>query len=399
MRSFPGIALAFFCCLACVSSGSAYAQDWPQWRGPNRDGKAVGFKVPGTWPKELALRWKVPVGDGVATPALVGDKLFVLARQGGNEIIQCLDAVTGKEVWQDKYEASAVTGPASGFSGPRSSPTVSDGKVATLGVQGTLSCLDAAAGKLAWRNQNFLGSVPKFNTASSPIITDGLCIAQLGGERNGVLIAFDLATGKEKWKSKSDSPAYGSPVLMDVGGTKVIVAATEKTIIAVALVDGKNLWQIPYTQGRYNAVTPIADGEKIIYAGPTRGITAHLLKKSGDQVASEAVWINAENSVMFNTPVVRDHLLFGISNIGSVFCIDTASGKTAWSSPIGSAAVPQARKGGAAGGQGARRGGAPGGYGSIVDAGSVLFALTPAAELVVFEPSGESYNQLASYKL
>jgi PQQ-like domain len=256
MRSFSGIALAFFCCLACVSSGSAYSQDWPQWRGPNRDGKAVGFQVPGTWPKQLALKWKVPVGDGVATPALVGDKLFVLARQGGNEIIQCLDAGTGKEVWQDKYEASAVTGPASGFSGPRSSPTVSDGKVATLGVQGTLSCLDAATGKLAWRNQNFLGSVPKFNTASSPIITDGLCIAQLGGERNGVLIAFDLATGKEKWKSKSDSPAYGSPVLMNIGGTEVIVAATEKTIIAVALVDGKNLWQIPYTQGRYNAVTP-----------------------------------------------------------------------------------------------------------------------------------------------
>src|SRR5262245_46998352 len=117
----------------------ALAQDWPQWRGANRDAKAIDFKAPGTWPKELTQKWKVTVGEGVATPALVANKLYVFARQEGNEITRCLDATTGQEVWQEKYESAGAAGPASAFSGPRSSPTVAAGKVVTLGVRGVLS--------------------------------------------------------------------------------------------------------------------------------------------------------------------------------------------------------------------------------------------------------------------
>src|SRR5205823_2411392 len=126
-------------------------------------------------------------GDGVATPALVGDKLFVFARQGGNEVIRCLDAATGKEEWQDKYEAKPATGPAGGFPGPRSSPTVVDGKVVTLGVSSALSCYEVASGKKLWRKDDFAGKLPMFFTSSSPIIVDGLCIAQLGGENGGAI--------------------------------------------------------------------------------------------------------------------------------------------------------------------------------------------------------------------
>src|SRR5262245_8141264 len=127
--------LAVLCLLAgAIFAIVACASDWPQWRGPNRDAKATGFKVPSAWPNELKQQWKVEVGDGVATPALVGDKLFVFTRQGGTEIIRCLEASSGKEVWQDKYEAKAVQGPAQSFPGPRSSPSVADGKVVTLGV-------------------------------------------------------------------------------------------------------------------------------------------------------------------------------------------------------------------------------------------------------------------------
>ena len=104
------------------------AQDWPQWRGPARDGKASGFDAPQTWPQELTQKWKVSVGDGVATPALVGEKLYVFARQDGNEILRCLDANTGEELWQNAYPAEAVRGPASRFAGPRSSPTVVEGR-------------------------------------------------------------------------------------------------------------------------------------------------------------------------------------------------------------------------------------------------------------------------------
>src|SRR5213594_1793836 len=131
-------------CLVSTMASGAFAQDWPQWRGPDRDGKASRFTATKTWPKELTQKWKVTVGDGVATPALVGDKLYVFSRQEGNEITRCLDAATGKELWQDKYDALGATGPASSFSGPRSSPSVAGGKVVTVGVRGMVSCLDAA---------------------------------------------------------------------------------------------------------------------------------------------------------------------------------------------------------------------------------------------------------------
>src|SRR5438093_6895501 len=126
-------------------------QDWPQWRGPNRDAKAVGFKAPKTWPKELAQKWKVTVGEGVATPSLAGEKLYVFSRQSGAEIIRSMDAASGKELWQNKYDSLGASGPASWFSGPRATPAVADGKVVTLGVRGVLSCLAAADGKLLWR--------------------------------------------------------------------------------------------------------------------------------------------------------------------------------------------------------------------------------------------------------
>src|SRR5262249_42598273 len=150
--------------------------------------------------------------DGVATPALVGDKLYVFSRQEGNEVIRCLAAADGKEIWADKYEAAGFNGPDSGFPGPRSSPAVADGKVVTLGVQGTLSCLDAASATVVWRKNDFKGALPRFPPSSSPIIVDGLCIAQLGGDSKGAIVAYDLAKGDEKWKWTDDGTAYASPV-------------------------------------------------------------------------------------------------------------------------------------------------------------------------------------------
>src|SRR5262249_38654379 len=143
---------------ALLVTGGAQAQDWPQWRGPNRDAKATGFKAPATWPKELTQKWKVKVGEGVASPALVGDKLYVFSREGDSEVVRCLDAATGKELWQDK-DAQSFRGTADkGFPGPRSSPTVAEGKVVTLGVNGVLSCLDAATGKVLWRKEDYKGA-------------------------------------------------------------------------------------------------------------------------------------------------------------------------------------------------------------------------------------------------
>ena len=128
-------------CVVLLSMGFVFAQDWPQWRGPNRDGKVTGFTGPKEWPKELTLKWKIDVGLGDSTPALVENKLYVFTRQGDEEVNLCLDAQTGKELWKDTYAAMAVTGPPSRHPGPRSSPAVADGKVVTIGVGGVLYAL------------------------------------------------------------------------------------------------------------------------------------------------------------------------------------------------------------------------------------------------------------------
>ncbi len=420
-------ALALVLSLVASAVGSwAVAQDWPQWRGSNRDATVSGFQAPATWPPELTQKWRVAVGEGVSTPALVGARFYVFSRQEGHEITRCLDVATGEELWQDKYETAEINGAALRFasrSGPRCSPSVTDGKVVTLGVQGTLSCLDAATGNVLWRNTDFEGSVPRFFPSSSPIIVDGLCIAQLGSDRDGSIMAFDLATGEETWKWTGDGPAYGSPVLMTLNGTKVIVAPTASNMVAVDAADGKLLWKIAYSQGRYNAATPIVYGQHVIYAGPTRGVTAVKMEKEGDEHNSTESWSNPDNSLMYNTPVVKNGLLFGLSNLNSLFCINAETGETMWNAPLGESPGgerPQigregrAREGrtqegrpqggqGREGGRGQRRGrrGGPGGggYGSIVDAGSVLLALNPTSLLIVFEPSDKEFKQLASYKV
>jgi outer membrane protein assembly factor BamB len=374
------VALAFLVLVA-----PAFCQDWPQWRGPDRDAVAKGFTVPSSWPASLTKKWGVEVGNGVATPALVGDRLFVHGRQGGNEVIRCLDAATGGEVWKDEYATPGVGGAASGFPGPRASPAVADGKVVTLGVHGIVSCLDAATGKVLWRKNDFEGSEPSFATSASPIIVDGMAIVLLGGNRRGGLVAYDLAGGEQKWKWEGDGAAYASPVLMTVDGVKAIVTPTAGNLAIVGAADGKEIWIGRYSQGRYNATTPIVFGETVVYAGETRGTTAEKFFKKDDAVTSEIVWKNADNSLMYNSPVLKDKVFYGFSSDNKLFCVNIDSGETAWS-----ANLPASSSGGGRG---------RGGYGSVVDAGPVLLALSPAGQLVVFESNPKEYKQLASYKV
>jgi outer membrane protein assembly factor BamB len=371
-------------CALLLSSSKAGAQDWPQWRGPNRDAKATGFTAPSTWPKELTRKWQVKVGDGVATPALVGDKLYVFSRESGNEVTRCLSAADGKEIWADKYEATFQGRADSGFPGPRSSPAVADGKVVTLGVDGTLSCLDAASGTVVWRNNDFKGSLPRFHTSSSPIIVDGLCIAQLGGESKGGIFAYDLAKGAEKWKWTGDGTAYASPVLLDLGGTKAVVAETSGNFVGLAVADGKLLWKTAAPiQGQmtYNSCTPVVDGQTVMLSGGGRGTKAWKVEKKGDEITTADLWSTKDVSVQFNTPVVKNGLIFGISNSDKLFCLSAENGKTAWTSSLG-------------GGGGRSRG-----YGSVVDAGAMLLALNPGSQLIVFEPSDKEYKEVAKYKV
>ena len=317
---------------------------------------------------------------GDATPALVGDRLYVFARQDMDEVTVCLDAGNAKELWRDQYAAQSVSGADGSHSGPRSSPAVADGKIVTLGVGGILSCLDAATGKVVWRKDEFPKVTPRFHTAMSPIIVDGLAIAHLGGQGNGAIIAFDLATGNQKWKWADEPPAYASPTLMTAGGTKQLVTLSEKSVLGIGTADGRLLWRIPFApQGMtYNAATAIVEGQTVIFMGQGRGTKAVKIEKAGDAFEVKELWSNAELAPQFNSPVLKNGLLFGLSGRGNFFCLNAQTGQTAWSD-----AAQQDNKG----------------FGSILDAGSVLLALAPKSELIAFEPSGKQYAGVARIRV
>jgi len=364
--------------LLLVVSG-ALAQDWPWWRGAGGDAKVAGFAVPAEWPAAFARQWQVAAGAGDATPALVGDKLYVFTRQGDEEITLCLNAADGTEVWRDKYAAPAVTGAAAQHPGPRGSPAVAEGKVVTLGVAGILSCLNAADGKVIWRKDEFPGLYPRFFTGLSPVIVDGMAIAHLGGANNGALTAFDLASGEVKWKWAGEGPAYSTPALLTAGGVKQLVAMTEKSVVGVALADGKLLWQLPFptTGMAYNAATPIIDGDRVIITGQGRGTRALRIAKEGDAFSAVELWANPEMAVQFNTPVLKDGYLYGLSERGYLFCLDTATGQTTWTDTV-------------------RRGR---NFAAILDAGPVLLALPDNSTLIAFAPNHAAYTELAQIKI
>jgi outer membrane protein assembly factor BamB len=378
MPRSPAKSFFLVTCAMLLLAGLAGAQDWPQWRGPGRDGRAAIFAVPASWPKELTQSWRVTVGYGDSTPALVAERLYVFSRQGANEVARCLDAATGKELWKDSYAAQAVSGPAASHPGPRSSPAVAGGMVVTLGAGGVLSCLDAASGKVVWRKSDFPGGAPQFYAGSSPLVSNGVCIAQVGG-RGGGIVALAVASGAEKWRWDGDGPAYASPVLMSVGGLEMVVAQTDRSMVALSIATGKLLWQAPFPVSgmAFNAVTPIVDGQTLIYAGQGRGARAVRFDRAGDGITAGDLWSNTENSVQFDTPVLKGGRLYGLSQAGRYFCIDATTGKTLWADSAGMR----------------------GAFGSIVDAGSVLVGLTAQANLVVFDASDTGYTELAKYKV
>lgn len=398
----------------------AFGQDWPQWRGPNRDGKVAGFTAPAEWPKELVQKWKVSVGAGDATPALVGDKLYVFSRVGDEEVIQCLSVADGKEVWKDKYAAQAVTGAPARHPGPRSSPTVADGKVVTLGVGGVVSCLDAAKGTLVWRKEPLGKTWPKFFTSMSPLVMDGLVIVQLGSEDQGAVMALDLATGDTKWKWDAEGTGYASPAVMKVGDVKSIVTLTSKSAVGLNAADGKLLWKVAFAPSgmNYNAATPIIDGTTAIITGSGRGTKALSIEKTADGFAAKELWTSDKASVQFNTPILKDGIIYGLTANSFLFCISAKDGKPAWTQSLSAAAAPAASgetkggetkseggmsKGGGMGkggrGGGGGMGGGGGGFAAILDAGTVLIAMPNSTDMIVFKPTDKEYSEVAKIKV
>lgn len=379
-RTCPVIALA----LAGMSvvAGAQAPAEWPQWRGVNRDGVIGTFTAPRAWPEQLTRRWTVEVGTGYATPLVAGNRIYQFARIGEREVMQALDADTGKVVWQAGYpvafemnSAAVRHGP-----GPKSTPTLAGGQLYSVGMTGTVTAFDAVTGKQLWQTPG-TALQPMYTThALSPLVDRGLVIVHLGGHNKGALTALDVNTGQARWSWAGDGPGYGSPILAEFGGTRQIVANTEGKLVAVDAATGALLWEVPFASSNFtNSLTPIVTGDLVILANNARPTTAFRIARQGPRWTASVAWENPEAQIgRLSNAVLAGTVLFGLTNrnAGQYFALDVTSGKTLWTS-----APRQANNV------------------AIARAGDLFFSLEEDGELVIFRRSGAAFEVVRRYQL
>ncbi len=356
----------------------AFAEDWPQWRGPRRDGVAVAFPEPKAWPEKLTLKWKVTVGEGHSSPVVADGKIYVHTRQGDREVVTAMRPENGQTIWQQSYVAPYTMNPAAANHGKgvKSTPVVQGGRLFTFGISGVLSCFDAKTGQPQWRKE--FGS-PDFGAAASPVVDHGLVILHVGGNEQGALTAFDAATGAEKWSWKGDGPAYASPIVVDLAGTRQVVTQSRTNIVAVSASAGDLLWRMPFkTVYEQNIVTPTLYRDTLIFSGIEKPVIGVKVSKRGAQWTPETVWQNKDFAMYMSSPVIAGDLLFGFSERkhGQFFCLKPSDGATLWTSD-----------------------GRQGDNAAIVAAGSVWLIVTPDANLIVARQNDKAFEPVRKYSI
>jgi outer membrane protein assembly factor BamB len=377
--------------LLALFAGRVRAQDWPQWRGPDRDGTAAGFQAPTKWPRSLVQAWKVPVGLGHATPLVSEGRVYAFARdEKDQEAVVCLELDTGRELWRQSYAAPYEVDPAAEEHGPgpKSTPLLFEGRLYTLGISGILACWDAASGEQVWRDLTafeFPQSSPQFGTATSPLVIQGSggaadVAVDVGGREGGVLAAFDAPSGRIRWDWKhDDGPGYASPLLVTLNRTPQIVMQTRDACVGLSPGRGELLWRLPFTtQYEQNSVTPLAWRDLLIFGGYRRPTIAVRALKIADKWTAEEVWRNEDAPMYMSTPVIFGDRLYGMSqrDSGMLFTLDPAEGKLLWSG--------QGRLGDNA---------------ALVVTDDVLAVLTTDASLLIEQPDGNKLREIARYRV
>ena len=330
---------AFSCAigLTAIAAGQSQNRDWPQWRGPNRDGTLRTFAEPRSWPERLTQRWKIDVGTGYATPIVVGNRVFAFSRQQDNEVMRAVDADSGKIIWETSYPAPFKMNPATARHGPgpKSTPTYADGRLFTLGISGIVTAFDAATGKQLWQKPA-PPVEPLFHTAQSALVDRGVVILHVGGHNQGALTAFDPSTGAVKWSWTGDGPAYGSPVIADIGGTHQVITFSQNSLVGVDAANGQLLWSVPFqARSITNSITPLVyDGRTVIVSGQGKPLTGYTIAKREDKWSAEMAWENPQLSLSFSNAVLVGDAVFSMSarNSGQFFWADARTGKTLWTS-------------------------------------------------------------------
>lgn len=333
----PRFAISLAClCLTGLVAPLAMAEDWPAWRGPNRDGICQETGLLKEWPAGgPKLLWKATgLGEGYSGPSIVGDLLFTMGDRNGKEWVMALDLTKeGQEVWAAPIGPIRHTG--DGYPGPRATPTYADGRVYTLGINGDLVCLDAKTGKEYWRRdlvKDFGGKIPQWGYAES-VLVDGPWVIFTPGGQKATIAAVLKTTGRPVWQAPVGDPAaYSSVIKATLGKVDQYVTLTAKGVIGVRAKDGQPLWRYDRPASKVANVATCIWYRQTIFATSSYGTGAGLawIKKSGTGFAAQEVYFTKDMKNHHGGVILVDDHLYGSNDPGLLTCLDYKTGKVTW---------------------------------------------------------------------
>lgn len=358
--------------------------DWNQWRGPQRTGHVAGFPVPKRWPSQLVRRWSLPLGEGHSSPIVVGDRAYAIVRNGEQEWVHCLALSTGKTVWVDKTPApfDSVIFPAMRLGkAPRSTPLWDEGRLYTIGVNGLMTCFDAASGKIVWRvdfSKRHKIPFPICGASLSPLIDGRKIYVHVGHEADGEFLALDKTTGRDIWATRFEGPGYTSPVLAKLGGMRQIVTASHNQWVGIDPESGKLLWGLANRQNMFNhnSITPAIAGETIVCGANQRPTFALRVRPAGGKWATEKIWETRDVTMSTSSPIIDGNRVIAVNEKrrGQVVCMALDSGKTLWECP-----------------------GNKGENVSLFDVGPSVLAFDAGGSMFVYRKNGDALAEVAKY--
>jgi outer membrane protein assembly factor BamB len=328
-----------------VAAASGLADDWPQWRGPNRDGisKEKGWKA--KWPEGGPKRlWEGSVGIGLSSFSVSQGSVFTMGNVDEKDIVFCFDAETGKVKWKHEYGCPAKD--PNGYHGTRCTPTVDGGSVFTLSRHGHFYCLDAGTGAVKWSKDlkaEFGAMVPTWGFAGSPLIEKEWVLTEAGGKDNASVIAFNKGTGEVAWRAGKDEAGYGSLIAFELGGERSLLQFSKENLICRKLKDGAERWRLAWpTSYGVNATTPVLDGTDF-FISTGYGFGCARLKATPDAV--QAVWPSGDLKALppkemknWTSKNMRNHVnscvlvngyLYGFDE-SELKCLDWKTGEVKW---------------------------------------------------------------------
>jgi outer membrane protein assembly factor BamB len=322
----------------CFSSLAVSASDWPQWRGPERNGISQETGLLKQWPAEgPKLLWQVnDIGDGYSTPAVVGSRIYVMSNRGmDNEFVQALSTQDGKVIWTQRVGNVGNPNQDPSYPKARSTPTVDGDLIFALGSDGDLACLETKTGKIRWQKnvrKEFAGQPGEWAYAESPLVDGDVVVVTPGGAQ-ATMVALNKKTGAVVWKSAvpgGDPAGYASAIVVQGGGRKQYVQFLSKGIVGVDAKTGQFLWRYAeIAKGPAQMWTPIARGE-LVYAGSGAFGGMVRLKADGNGVAAEQVYFGRGLPTGIGGAVLIGDHLYGTEAGQKLVAVEFATGKARW---------------------------------------------------------------------